>query len=65
MIAETEKRLMSGLRKRLILWVLLYGSVLALGLRFCLLPYQSSDYVYFLQDWYGQLAANGGLNALH
>lgn len=65
MIAETEKRLMSGLRKRLILWVLLFGSVLALGLRFCLLPYQSSDYVYFLQDWYGQLAANGGLNALH
>ena len=52
------------LRRNLPLLVLLFGCALALILRLCLIPFESNDYVYFLQNWYEALAAGGGLPAL-
>lgn len=44
--------------------VLLFGCALALVLRLCMIPFESNDYIYFLQNWYEALAAGGGLPAL-
>ena len=52
------------LQRHLPLLVLLFGCALALVLRFCLIPFESNDYVYFLQNWYEALADGGGLSAL-
>lgn len=61
---EPEKNPAAGLQKHLCLVVLIFGGALALGLRLFLVPYQSSDFTNYLQDWYGQMAAGGGMASL-
>lgn len=61
---KVEKRILDFCKKH---YLLLFGiiiTILALGIRICMLDYQSYDYVNFLSEWFDYLKEHGGLHAL-
>ncbi|MEY8441560.1 hypothetical protein AALA17_02725 [Lactobacillaceae bacterium 24-114] len=60
----TEQKIINQLLKYKFYIVLLLVSLLALYVRLCLFPFQSYDFNTFLNPWYNQISAQGGIRAL-
>ena len=59
-----EKKFYSFIEKHILIIFLVFISLLAVGIRFFMLDFETSDYTLFLKKWFEYLTENGGVSAL-
>jgi Gpi18-like mannosyltransferase len=59
-----EKRIINFVQKHIIIFAMIFISLIALLLRYYLLPIESKDYIDFIIEWYNVLQDNGGILAI-
>lgn len=63
-ISKLEKKLLSWIEKNIDILMVISIILIALVVRYFLLPYESKDYLNFLQPWFYEMKDAGGLNGL-
>lgn len=63
-VRDFEDKIVVFLKKHCLVLLAILATVLALFARYKLLRYESTDYVGFLEPWFAELKAGGGLKAL-
>lgn len=63
-LRDIEDRALGFLKQHCLILLAILATVLALWVRYKLLKFESTDYVGFLEPWFAELKAGGGLKAL-
>lgn len=63
-ISKLEKKILSWIEKNIDILIVISIILIALVVRYFLLPYESKDYLNFLQPWFYEMKDAGGLNGL-